>query len=459
MATTLIDLSSAPVRPVVAARAATDPSGGDWPRTSRVLPWGLALFIVVLWLVPFDNAKLPVTLPVDATLDRFLLVGLGGLWLCSLVVGGPGTPRVRLSSIHWALLGFVVIAVISLLTNLDRAALLAEDQLAFKRFATLLAYGAFFVLVSSTIRPSELRAFASLILGLAFVTALGTVYEYNADVNLFYDAARLYLPGAEIRDASGGSFAGRRVVIGPAQHGLAVTAMLAMALPLVVTRLIATRETGRRALLALGAILLVTGTLSTVRKTGAIAPIGALVVIAIYRPQAITGVLGLILAAYVAVALAAPQLLDSLRQQLFTGGFTQTDTTQGRLTDYPAVLPDILHHAVLGRGYGTYDVFAFRILDNQYLSLLVTVGVLGLAAFASILMATFSTAHPVLRSSDATRSQVALAAVSAAFVFGLVCALFDAMAFPQVPYVFLLFAALIVVASQEEHRVSGTRVE
>ena len=38
------------------ARAAA--RGGDWPHTTRVLPWMIAGFIVMLWLVPFNTVEL-----------------------------------------------------------------------------------------------------------------------------------------------------------------------------------------------------------------------------------------------------------------------------------------------------------------------------------------------------------------------------------------------------------------
>jgi hypothetical protein len=38
---------------------------GDWPRTTRVLPWMIAAFIAMLWLVPFNQIALAASLPID----------------------------------------------------------------------------------------------------------------------------------------------------------------------------------------------------------------------------------------------------------------------------------------------------------------------------------------------------------------------------------------------------------
>ena len=64
-----------PWTPSHASRAA------DWPHTTRLLPWALVGFLAMLWFIPFDSIYLPLGLPVDATLDRPLLVLLVGLWL------------------------------------------------------------------------------------------------------------------------------------------------------------------------------------------------------------------------------------------------------------------------------------------------------------------------------------------------------------------------------------------
>ena len=41
-----------------------------WPHTRRPLPWLFALFLAMLYLVPFDSIHLKVSLPVSSDLDR-----------------------------------------------------------------------------------------------------------------------------------------------------------------------------------------------------------------------------------------------------------------------------------------------------------------------------------------------------------------------------------------------------
>ena len=74
-------------RAVAAPRTAA--GDGDWPRTTRVLPWMLAVFMAMLWLVPFDSIQLAVPSPIDLQLDRLVLPVVAGTW------AGPAPRRAR----------------------------------------------------------------------------------------------------------------------------------------------------------------------------------------------------------------------------------------------------------------------------------------------------------------------------------------------------------------------------
>ncbi len=60
-----------------------EPPGCDeWPYTTRLLPWALAGFMAMLFLVPIDAITLPIHLPVNGTLDRPVVIALAMLWFC-----------------------------------------------------------------------------------------------------------------------------------------------------------------------------------------------------------------------------------------------------------------------------------------------------------------------------------------------------------------------------------------
>ena len=68
---------------------AEHPPGDDWPRTTRLMPWSLAGFIAVLWLVPFNEIELTVQLPIDLKFDRLVLPFVAVTWVIGLLVGRP----------------------------------------------------------------------------------------------------------------------------------------------------------------------------------------------------------------------------------------------------------------------------------------------------------------------------------------------------------------------------------
>jgi O-antigen ligase len=104
----------------------------------------------------------------------------------------------------------------------------------------------------------------------------------------------------------------------------------------------------------------------------------------------------------------------------------------------------------MGRGYGTYDGLKYRILDNQYLGLLVTVGVIGTAAYLIMLLSGVTAVHRFARGKRASPVPpsvlLALAAGVLSFVVG--SALFDVLSFPHVTYELFFVLALIHAGTQ-----------
>ncbi len=199
--------------------------GGDWPRTVRVQPWLFAVFLFVLWLVPFDAIQLAVSMPIDMKFDRLVLPLLFLVWLFSLAGGGPGSPRLRMTLIHVGIAGFVAAASLSVVMNAHDLNQTLEFDLAFKKITLLCSYVMLFVIVASSLRRSEVPAFMKYNLILAVVCALGTIWEYRFHYNVFYELADKILPGLFVVSKSGlGGIddIGRVMTSGPAGHPLEV---------------------------------------------------------------------------------------------------------------------------------------------------------------------------------------------------------------------------------------------
>jgi hypothetical protein len=151
-----------------------------------------------------------------------------------------------------------------------------------------------------------------------------------------------------------------------------------------------------------------------------------------------------VVALLLTVYLAVPGLLGTM-VRLFTGIATD-NSTQSRTDSYTFAWQFITRSPVFGRGFSTF-LPEYRILDNQYLGLLVETGVVGLVAFIALIVTAIgvaarlrrSSTDPVLRS--LLRAFIAcLAAAACAF------ATFDAFGFPQVAgLLFLVLGCVSVV--------------
>jgi O-antigen ligase len=147
-----------------------------------------------------------------------------------------------------------------------------------------------------------------------------------------------------------------------------------------------------------------------------------------------------------------------------TGGSTLSN--QGRTSDYAAVAPDIAAHPVLGRGFGTYDPRIHlradspqrhRTLDNQYLTLLIEVGMIGLVVYLALAATAIISLHPTARSRDPARAGPALALIAGFAAYAVANFLFDTLAFSQVPYLFFFLLGVATVARYRTEGIGSVR--
>jgi hypothetical protein len=428
----------------------------DWPRTGRLLPWLVALFILMLWTVPFNTIMLNAGGPIDLQLDRLLLPAMAVVWIAAAATGGGFAPKLKITPGHVAFIVFCLLCALSLVVNAGMLNITRELGDGLKQLSVLGAYLTFFVMITSIVRPTEVRAFLKLTFVLAVVCALGTLWEYNFHVNLFYTwTSKIFtaLPMFRVTDTGGAvtfDEIGRPLMRGPTQHGLELASMMAMALPIAIVGLMDSPERRRKIGYGIAACLFLAAAISTYRKTAIIAPITALAVLAFFRPRRLLRLAPLALVVFAMIHALSPGALGSIVDQLHPSSFNNVSTVSDRTNDYDAVRPDVFTHPILGRGFGTYSPARYRILDNQLLGLLVQIGVLGLLAYAAVMVTVLLVARDAIRSRDPLRAPPALVAAAAAAVFLVVSQLFDVMAFPHAPYVFLSLAGLAAVTNEHQ---------
>lgn len=432
---------------------------GDWPRTTRILPWMIALMMAIVWLVPFNTIQLTVSLPIDLKFDRLVLPVIFAVWALVIAAGGRDAPRIRLTWIHagvFALIGFACLSLVLEATYLNQT---LEYETAVKKLVLLGSYVALFVIVASVVRRREVPAFMTLTLVLATLCALGTIWEYRFQYNVFYALSDLLLPGifqVGAAESAGIDDIGRRVVRGPAELPLEAVAMIAMGLPVAVVRLIGSSDWRRRMIYGLCAALMLAAALATYRKSAFIAPISVFLTLVYFRRRELIRLSPLGAVLLVMIPVVSPGAVGAVLGQL-SGDRLNVPTVSDRSSDYDAIRPDVWSHLAFGRGYGSYEHTSYRILDMELLRQLIEVGVLGLAAYIFMIGAIVAVARRPIRRRTPGEEPIALVAAAAAVAFLVVSTLFDVMSFPHTPYLLLITAALLAVVvttrdDQEELR-------
>lgn len=424
-----------------------------WPRTTRPLPWLLAGLLCLLFLVPQDGVELKIPSPVDPSIDRVALLAVVGAWIVIAVLGrGRGQRPERPALFLGTAVLFVAFALLSVVLNIADIASHDLFGLAFNRLALLGAFVTLAFFAVSAMRPAELPRFSALLVLLAALTALGVIWERRTGFNVFYDfLGGLLEPIATVAPSPteidpDPTRESRKTIVGPTEHGLAVTAMLVMTVPFAIVGFARGRD-WKRWLYALAVALIVAAALSTERKTAVLTPLAAGLVFAFYRPRVTVRMLPLLVGLGIFISAASPGALGTVSelQKTFT-----SDSSAGRFDDYTAITPQFLRHPLFGSGYGTRDIADtehVRILDNEYLALLLTVGLLGTALFLATILAAMAVAHRAIRAGPEEYADAALASSAACMVFLVVSLLFDSMSFSQAPYTFFFVAAFGTVAA------------
>jgi hypothetical protein len=255
------------------------------------------------------------------------------------------------------------------------------------------------------------------------------------------DAAGTYLRGAFLRPAG--------TAIHPIEYGVVVTMLLPLALH------VGFNHTWRHPVgrwipaAALAAVIPVTSSRSA--YVGAI--IGVLIC-AVGWPKArrrlvlAVGALGIVVLTFL-----TPTLINSILG-LFTGA-GEDPSIASRTDSFALAGSFISEHPWFGRGLGTF-LPKYRIFDNQYLGLLVTVGIIGTLLFVALGVVAIAMLVRVRRRAahDATRDLAS--ALAAALAVGFVClVMFDAFAFPMTMGTLFLLLGMAGALRRTEDRVGA----
>lgn len=151
------------------------------------------------------------------------------------------------------------------------------------------------------------------------------------------------------------------------------------------------------------------------------------------------------------ISIATPRVL-----RLITGLFADAEndpSIASRTDSYGYAWAFFLEHPVFGRGMGTF-LPKYRIFDNQYLGMLVSVGVVGTASLLLLAVIAMNELVKVYRAAEELAvKDIAVALIGAIAAGFLSLAFFDAFAFPMTMGTLFLLLGLAGAAA----RLYGTR--
>jgi hypothetical protein len=148
------------------------------------------------------------------------------------------------------------------------------------------------------------------------------------------------------------------------------------------------------------------------------------------------------------VAALSPGAVHNVVAQFTRADALQVPTVSDRTADYDAIRPDVWSHLLIGRGFGSYNHDTYRILDSEILNRSIETGVLGLVAFLVIPLSVILVLRRAASRRESRWAPIALCGAAAAVCLLVLSTLYDVMATPHGPCVFLYLAGLAVAVAE-----------
>ncbi|MGW5363355.1 O-antigen ligase family protein [Actinopolymorpha pittospori] len=438
-------------RPGTVASTKQDVVEQDSVRRSR-RPYLVAVLVFLIFVMPSMLVFKP--LGSSATPATLLGMGLFVLWCAWRAIGEPPLPA-RTTPAHWLLLTFAAAILMSyalMHTMADRQPL--EIRGADRGLMLLIGWSGILLYCADRLRRWNDVTFVVrvLVAAGACVAVIGLLqYAFGFDL-----AQYLQLPGLEPRSDLGyiGDRGGLRRVAGPMSHPIEYGVCLAAVFPLALAMAMSRRR--KSDWIMLGLIMLALPT-SISRSTMVAIAVGALVVGASWgwrRRLIVAAATPFVL---LGMRLALPGTLGTILSLFENIGVDPS--ISGRTEDYAAADAFITESPWFGRGFGTFTPELYRLLDNQYLGILIEAGFVGLISLVALLVtALFLARGGALRFGSASpQGQLCIGLSASVAVLTVSFATFDGLGFAAAANALFLFIGLAAAVWRISVEVHGWR--
>lgn len=414
-----------------------DGVGPATPRRLDAVTWLIA-YVVTLYAIP---SQLVVGALGSAGAPSMLFGLLSfGVWAL-YQLGRPtrfGDPLDRSSPVRRALVGFLICVGISYVVGMSRPIDADEISPADVALLSLLSWsGTLLIAHDGLLSIDRVRTLAVRISWAgALMSLLGLVQFLTNDVII----DRISIPGlreAEFEVFSRGDFVRPS---GTATHPIEFGIILTMLLPFALHAAFHGRHRNQLTRW-LPLLLLATATALTLSRSAYVCAAVAILVLLIGWPAQrrrvfLIGALGLGLAMFAAV----PRLFGTINSLFRNVG--EDPSISSRTDSYSFALEFILRDPLFGRGVGTF-LTKYRIFDNEYLGMLVAIGIVGTAAFLVLAGTGFVVGFKTALSDLDPETKDLGLSIAASLAAGAVSlATFDGFAFPMTMGTFFLVLGL-----------------
>ncbi|HKE66053.1 MAG TPA: O-antigen ligase family protein [Micromonosporaceae bacterium] len=309
-----------------------------------------------------------------------------------LVMTGPQPMR-------WAIFAFLMSAIASYAVAFMRSLTSIEKNGADR----VLLF--FFMLAGVTLMAADgipnwfrLRNILNVLVWSAGLVGLIAVFEYVTGIDA---TTYMQIPGLQAKTPPlgfmerGDAFR----VAATTAHYIELAAFLSLALPFAIHQaLYGHSKAHRRAGLIFG-VLIAAGNAATISRTGIIGIVLTfLALFPVWTWRVRYNMLVTSIGLFLAVGVAGPGLFRTL-VRLFADT-SQNSSIQARTGRYPMVFRYFAESPWLGRGTGTYVSPQYQVLDNQWLSTLMSNGIIGVAAMLGLYVTGIVLATKAMRRSS-----------------------------------------------------------
>jgi O-antigen ligase len=321
----------------------------------------------------------------------------------------------------------------------ERAASDADLQAADRGLVLLVAWAGVALFTSVTVRHNDdLSLLAKAIVG---CTAVAGAVAYLQLAGL--DVAHLPLPPGLVRVPGGDDpiliRAGLSRTSGTTAHPIELGVLLAAVLPVALMQ----RGFRQRWYWKAAAVVIIAPLPLALSRSAVITLLVALAVLAVYsgwRERLLglsftVGTIGL-------TAVLLPRYFEGLVALFSDWG--SDPSVSGRTDDYSDVLPFLVEHPWLGRGFRTFAPSQYFLIDNQYLMTLLDMGIAGLTAFLGLIVTGLVLLRrAITRSTETDDRRLFRGLLAAGCASAVGMASFDGLSFPTFAALFFLLSGMV----------------